>query len=73
MWASPAITDLRNRCTPKSCSSRSDFFTHNPVGRVMSAVISDIEQVRSAFSDYLADFFRQIFSLVAIRCGAVGY
>jgi subfamily B ATP-binding cassette protein MsbA len=30
----------------------------------MSAVIADIEQMRSAFSDYLADFFRQIFSLV---------
>jgi ATP-binding cassette, subfamily B, bacterial MsbA len=35
------------------------------VGRVMSAVISDIEQMRSAFSDWLADFFRQVFSLIA--------
>ncbi len=31
----------------------------------MSAVISDIEQLRSAFSDYMADFFRQIFNLIA--------
>ena len=31
----------------------------------MSAVMSDIEQMRSAFSDYLADFFRQIFTLIA--------
>ena len=44
------------------------FFQHNPVGRVMSAVISDIEQMRSAFSDWLADFFRQIFTLVAFVC-----
>ena len=41
------------------------FFQHNPVGRVMSAVISDIEQMRAAFSDWLAELFRQIFSLVA--------
>jgi subfamily B ATP-binding cassette protein MsbA len=40
------------------------FFQHNPVGRVMSAVISDIEQMRAAFSDYLSDFFRQLFSLI---------
>ena len=42
------------------------FFHGNPVGRVMSAVISDIEQMRAVFSDYLVDFFRQIFALVAL-------
>ncbi len=31
----------------------------------MSAVISDIEQIRNAFSDWFAEFFRQAFSLVA--------
>ena len=44
------------------------FFHGNPVGRVISAVISDIEQIRSVFSDYLVDFFRQIFALVAFMC-----
>ncbi|MGA7855797.1 MAG: ABC transporter transmembrane domain-containing protein [Candidatus Acidiferrales bacterium] len=58
------ITDLRNRVYAKVVQQPVGFFHDNPVGRVMSAVISDIEQVRSAFSDYLADFFRQIFSLV---------
>jgi subfamily B ATP-binding cassette protein MsbA len=58
------ITDLRNRVYTKVVQQPVGFFHDNPVGRVMSAVISDIEQVRSAFSDYLADFFRQIFSLV---------
>jgi subfamily B ATP-binding cassette protein MsbA len=57
------ITDLRNRVYAKVVQQPVGFFHDNPVGRVMSAVISDIEQVRSAFSDYLADFFRQIFSL----------
>jgi len=32
---------------------------------VMSAVVTDIEQLRSAFSEYFADFFRQIFNLLA--------
>ena len=58
------ITDLRNRVYAKVVQQPVGFFHDNPVGRVMSAVVSDIEQVRSAFSDYLADFFRQIFSLV---------
>jgi ATP-binding cassette, subfamily B, bacterial MsbA len=58
------ITDLRNRVYAKVVQQPVGFFHDNPVGRVMSAVISDIEQVRSAFSDYLADFFRQVFSLV---------
>ena len=59
------ITDLRNQVYSKLVQQPVGFFQHNPVGRVMSAVISDIEQIRSAFSDWLADFFRQIFALVA--------
>ena len=59
------ITNLRNRAYSKIVQQPVGFFHHNPVGRVMSAVITDIEQLRGAFSEYLADFFRQIFSLVA--------
>jgi subfamily B ATP-binding cassette protein MsbA len=58
------VTNLRNSVYVKVVQQPVGFFHHNPVGRVMSAVIADIEQMRSAFSDYLADFFRQIFSLV---------
>ena len=60
-----SITDLRNKVYGKVVQQPVGFFEHNPVGRVMSAVISDIEQMRSAFSDWLADFFRQVFSLIA--------
>jgi subfamily B ATP-binding cassette protein MsbA len=60
-----SVTDLRNRVYSKVVQQPVGFFEHNPVGRVMSAVISDIEQMRSAFSDWLADFFRQVFSLIA--------
>ena len=50
------VTDLRNSVYAKVVQQPVGFFQHNPVGRVMSAVISDIEQMRSAFSDWLADF-----------------
>lgn len=59
-----SVTDLRNTAYAKVVQQPVGFFHYNPVGRVMSAVISDLEQMRSAFSDYLADFFRQIFTLV---------
>jgi ATP-binding cassette, subfamily B, bacterial MsbA len=59
------VTDLRNKVYGRIVQQPVGFFHHNPVGRVMSAVITDLEQMRSAFSDYLADFFRQIFTLVA--------
>ena len=59
------ITDLRNKVYSRVLQQPVGFFHANPVGRVMSALINDVEQLRSAFSDYLADFFRQIFSLIA--------
>ncbi|MGA8073973.1 MAG: ABC transporter ATP-binding protein, partial [Candidatus Acidiferrales bacterium] len=59
------VTDLRNRVYSKLVQQPIGFFQHNPAGRLMSAVINDVEQVRSAFSEFLADFFRQIFSLIA--------
>jgi ATP-binding cassette, subfamily B, bacterial MsbA len=59
------ITDLRNKVYTRVLHQPVGFFHANPVGRVMSALINDVEQLRSAFSDYLADFFRQVFSLIA--------
>ncbi len=59
------VTDLRNQAYAKVVQQPVGFFHGNPVGRVMSAVITDLEQMRSAFSDYLADFFRQVFALIA--------
>jgi ATP-binding cassette, subfamily B, bacterial MsbA len=59
------ITNLRNKVYARIVQQPVGFFHDNPVGRVMSAVITDVEQLRGAFSEYLADFFRQIFSLVA--------
>ena len=60
-----SLTDLRNRVYAKVVQQPVGFFQENAVGRVMSAVISDIEQMRPAFSDWFAELFRQAFSLVA--------
>lgn len=59
------VTDLRNDVYAQVVQQPVGFFQINPVGRVMSAVIADIEQLRSAFSDWFAEFFRQAFALVA--------
>lgn len=59
------VTDLRNEAYAKVVQQPVGFLQKNPVGRVLSAVITDVEQTRSAFSDYLADLFRQMFTLVA--------
>jgi subfamily B ATP-binding cassette protein MsbA len=60
-----AVTDLRNRVFSKLIRQPIGFFQHNPIGRLMSTTINDIERIRFAMSEYLADFFLQSFSLVA--------
>jgi subfamily B ATP-binding cassette protein MsbA len=60
-----SLTDLRNRVYEKVVQQPVAFFQENAVGRVLSAVTSDIEQMRPAFSDWFAELFRQSFSLVA--------
>lgn len=62
------VTDLRNRVYEKLVRQPIGFFQHNPTGRVMSAAISDVDQVRTALSENLADFFQQIFALAAFLC-----
>jgi ATP-binding cassette, subfamily B, bacterial MsbA len=61
-----SVMDLRNQIYRKLVQQPVGFFQHHPVGRVMSAVINDIEQMRSTFSEYLADLFRQVFTLIAL-------
>ncbi len=56
-----AITDLRNGLYEKIIRLPIAFFQHQPTGRIMSAVINDVERARPALSEYLADIFRQTF------------
>jgi subfamily B ATP-binding cassette protein MsbA len=60
-----SVTDLRNRVYARLIRQPIGFFQHHPIGQVMSSVINDVERVRSALSDWLADYFKQLFSLVA--------
>ena len=59
-----AVMDLRNQVYGKLVRQPIGFFQHHPTGKVMSAVISDVEHVRGALSEWLSDFFRQAFTLV---------
>jgi subfamily B ATP-binding cassette protein MsbA len=61
-----AVTDLRNRVYAKLIRQPIGFFQTHPIGRLMSATINDIERVRVAMSEYLADFILQIFSFIAL-------
>jgi len=59
-----AVMDLRNQVYGKLIRQPIGFFQHHPTGKVMSAVISDVECVRGALSEWLSDFFRQAFTLI---------
>jgi ATP-binding cassette, subfamily B, bacterial MsbA len=61
-----AITDLRNAVYRKIVRQPIGFFQHQPTGRIMSAVINDVERSRPALSEYLADVFRQTFTFIAL-------
>jgi ATP-binding cassette, subfamily B, bacterial MsbA len=60
-----ALTDLRNEVYGKIVRQPIGFFQNQPTGRVMSAVINDVERARPALSECLADVFRQTFTFVA--------
>ena len=57
------VTDLRNRVYEKLIRQPIGFFQHHPVGRLLSAVMNDIERVRGTFSEFLALGIRHTFTL----------
>jgi len=59
-----AITNLRNQVYAKIIRQPIGFFQHHPAGRVLSAVINDIEKTRVALSEYLSDLFQKSFTLI---------
>jgi len=60
-----AIRDLRNAFYEKVIRQPMGFFQHNPTGRVISVAINDVDRVRYALSDCLADLFMKSFTFVA--------
>ena len=59
-----AITNLRNQVYARIIRQPIGFFQHHPAGRILSAVINDIEKTRIALSEYLADLFQKGFTLI---------
>jgi len=60
-----ALNDLRNEVYGTIIRQPIGFFQSQTTGRIMSAVINDVERARPALSEFLADVFRQTFSFVA--------
>jgi subfamily B ATP-binding cassette protein MsbA len=58
-----AVTDLRNQVYEKLVRQPIGFLQQQATGRLISAVINDVERVRSTLSESLALFFRHIFTL----------
>ncbi|HKO04265.1 MAG TPA: ABC transporter ATP-binding protein [Candidatus Acidoferrales bacterium] len=58
-----AVTALRNAIYSRLIRQPIGFFEDNPTGRLMSTVISDVERIKGALSEWFADFFRHSFSL----------
>jgi len=60
-----ATRDLRNAFYEKIIKQPMGFFQHNPTGRIISVATNDIDRVRFALSDYLADLFMKTFTFLA--------
>ncbi|MGB7492878.1 MAG: ABC transporter ATP-binding protein [Candidatus Acidiferrum sp.] len=60
-----ATRDLRNAFYEKVIKQPMGFFQHNPTGRIISVAINDVDRVRFALSDYLADLFMKSFTFIA--------
>jgi subfamily B ATP-binding cassette protein MsbA len=60
-----ATRDLRNAFYGRVIRQPMGFFQHNPTGRIISVAINDVDRVRFALSDYLADLFMKSFTFVA--------
>ncbi|MEJ7609188.1 MAG: ABC transporter transmembrane domain-containing protein [Bryobacteraceae bacterium] len=61
-----AITDIRQTVYEKLLSQDARFFEAQSSGRLMSAVMTDIDKIQVATSSMLADGLRQSFSAIAL-------
>jgi ATP-binding cassette, subfamily B, bacterial MsbA len=61
-----AVMDLRNAVFSKVLRLGSFFFESNSTGRLMSAVMNDIDKIQVAVSHILADFMRQVFVVLGL-------
>jgi subfamily B ATP-binding cassette protein MsbA len=60
------VRDLRNQVYAKLIRQSMAFFSANSTGRLVSAVVSDIERIQDALSNVTASFLKQSFTLVGL-------
>jgi subfamily B ATP-binding cassette protein MsbA len=60
------ISDLRNQVYEKVIRQSVRFFHDHSTGKLMSAIVNDIEKIQLAVSHLLADFLRQTFMLLTM-------
>jgi len=67
-----AVTDLRNQVYARVIRQPIGFFQHHPTGRLISTVINDVERVRYALSEWLADLFLKVFTFTVFVAVLLG-
>jgi ATP-binding cassette, subfamily B, bacterial MsbA len=67
-----AVRDLRNQVFGRILRQPMGFFQTHPTGRVISTVINDVERVRYALSEWLADLFLKIFTFTVMIAVLLG-
>jgi subfamily B ATP-binding cassette protein MsbA len=67
-----AVTDLRNQVYARVIRQPIGFFQQHPTGRLISTAINDVERVRYALSEWLADLFQKSFTFVVFVAVLLG-
>ncbi len=62
------VTDLRNALFHHVLGQSMGFFSLNSTGRLMSRMSGDVEQVQESVSNVLADFVREVVTLLFLLC-----
>jgi subfamily B ATP-binding cassette protein MsbA len=60
------VRDLRDRVYAKIIRQSMAFFAENSTGRLVSAIVSDIERIQDALSNVTASFLKQSFTLAGL-------
>jgi subfamily B ATP-binding cassette protein MsbA len=66
-----AIMDLRQEVFDRVLHQDAQFFEDNESGRIMSALMLDIDRIQVSVSTMLADWLRQIFTAIFLLIGMV--
>jgi len=62
------VTDLRNALFHHVLGQSMGFFSLNSTGRLMSRMSGDVEQIQESVSNVLADFVREVVTLLFLIC-----